>query len=56
MGGYVARKERRGAYRGVVGKTERKRPLGRSRRIWENIKMDLQKWDRGSIGLAQNRD
>jgi len=35
--------ERRGAYRVLAGKPERKRPLGRSRRRWEdNIKMDLQ--------------
>jgi len=31
-----------GLYRGLVLKPERKRPLGRSRRTWEdNIKMDL---------------
>jgi len=42
--GHVARvRERRGVYRGLVGKPEGKRPLGRPRRIWEdNIKMDLQ--------------
>jgi hypothetical protein len=35
--------ERRGIYRVVVGKTEGKRPIGRSRNRWEyNIKMDLQ--------------
>jgi len=35
--------ERRGVYRGLVGKTEGKRPLGRPRRRREyNIKMDLQ--------------
>jgi len=35
--------ERRGAYRVLAGKPERKRQLGRSRRRWEdNIKMDLQ--------------
>jgi hypothetical protein len=35
--------ERRGAYRVLAGKPERKRPLGRSRRRWEdNIKMDIQ--------------
>ena len=41
--GYVARMgERRGVYRDLVGKPEGKRPLGRSRRRWEdNIKMDL---------------
>jgi len=36
--------ERRGVYRVLVEKPERKRPLGRPRRRWEdNIKMDLQK-------------
>jgi len=35
--------ERRGVYRGLVGKPEGKRPLGRPNRRWEdNIKMDLQ--------------
>jgi hypothetical protein len=34
--------ERRDVYRVLVGKPERKRPLGRLRRRWEdNIKMDL---------------
>jgi len=34
---------RRGVYRVLVGKPERKRPLGRPRRRWEdNIKRDLQ--------------
>jgi len=43
MGGHVARmRGRRAAYRILVGKPERKRPLGRPRRRWEdNIKMDL---------------
>jgi hypothetical protein len=41
--GHVARiEDKRGAYRVLVGKPERRRPLGRSRRRWEdNIKMDL---------------
>jgi hypothetical protein len=35
--------ERRGAYRVLIGKPERKRPLGRPRHRREaNIKMDLQ--------------
>jgi hypothetical protein len=35
--------EGRGAYRILVGKPERKRPLGRPRRRWDdNIRMDLQ--------------
>ena len=53
--------ERRGAYRVLVGKPEGKRPLGRSRRRWEdNIKMDRQEvgWVGGKdwIDLAQDRD
>jgi hypothetical protein len=33
----------RGVYRVLVGRPEGRRPLGRSRRRWEdNIKMDLQ--------------
>jgi len=50
----------RGAYKVLVGKPERKRPLGRPRRRWEdNIKMDLQEVGcRGMewIELAQDRD
>jgi hypothetical protein len=35
--------ERRGLYRVLVGKPKGERPLGRSRRRWEdNIKIDLQ--------------
>jgi hypothetical protein len=38
----------RGEYRVVVGKPEGRRPLGRSRRRWEDIiKMDLQEVDVG---------
>jgi hypothetical protein len=42
--GHVSRmRERRGAYRILVGRREGKRPLGSPRRRWEdNIKMDLQ--------------
>ena len=43
-----------------MGKPERKRPLGRPRRRWEdNIKMDLQEVGCGGvdwIDLAQDRD
>jgi hypothetical protein len=41
--GHVTRMgERRGAYRALVGKPEKRRPLGRLRCTWEdNIKMDL---------------
>ena len=43
--GHVARmEESRNAYRVLVGKPEGKRPLGRSRRRWEdNIEMYLRK-------------
>jgi hypothetical protein len=33
--------EERGVYRVLVGKPEEKRPLGRPRRRWENIRVDL---------------
>ena len=51
--------EGRGVHRVLVGKPERKRPLGRPRRRWEdNIKMDLRKV--GGSGdwmeLAQDKD
>jgi len=50
----------RGVYRVLVGKPERRRPLGRPRCRWEdNIKMDLQEWDVGImdwIELAQDRE
>jgi hypothetical protein len=58
--GHVARMgEKRNVYRLLVGKSERKRPLGRPRHRWiDNIKMDLLviglsvvDW----IGLAQDR-
>jgi hypothetical protein len=42
--------EGRGAYKIFVGKPERRKPLGRPRRRWEdNIKMDLQevRWGHG---------
>jgi hypothetical protein len=35
--------EMRNAYKIVVGKPESKRPLGRPRRTWEDIRMDLGK-------------
>ena len=59
--GHVARmRERRGAYRILVGRSEGKRPFGRSARKLEgNIKADLQemRWGgMGSIYLAQCRD
>jgi hypothetical protein len=41
--GHVARiEEKRNAYRLLVGKPERKRPLGRPRRRWvDNIRVNL---------------
>jgi hypothetical protein len=51
---------RRGVYRVLVGKPERKRLLGRPRRRWEdNIMMDLKEGGyegMGWIELAQDRD
>jgi hypothetical protein len=48
--------DKRGAHRILMGRAERKRPLDRPRRRWEdNIKMDLRKveWEvwSGSIWL-----
>ena len=52
--------EERGVYRVLVGKLERRRPLGRPRRRWvDNIRTDLQDVGCGCmdwIGLAQDRD
>jgi hypothetical protein len=52
--------EKRNAYRLLVGKPERKRPLGRPRRkLLDNIKMDLLEKGWGGvdwIGLAQDKD
>jgi hypothetical protein len=60
MGGAFARlREGRGVCRVLVGKTEGKRSLGRSRRKWEdNIKMELQDvgWVMEWIDVAQDRD
>jgi hypothetical protein len=59
--GHVARMgENRGVHRVLVGKPERKRPLGRPRRRWEdNIKMDLEEVGGGRgdwMELYQDRD
>jgi len=56
--GHVARMgERAGVYSVLVGKPERKRPLGRTRLRWkDSIEMDLQKLECGCldwIDLAQ---
>jgi hypothetical protein len=52
--------EYRCVHRVLVGKPEKKRPLGRPRRRWEdNIKIELQKVGRGRgdwMELAQDRD
>jgi hypothetical protein len=50
--------EERDVYMILVGKPEGKRPLGRPRRRWEDIRMDLQEMGCGGmdwIGLAQDR-
>jgi hypothetical protein len=59
--GHLARiREKRNAYRLLVGKPEGRRPLGRPRRRWlNNIRMDLVEVGWGNvnwIGLAQDRD
>ena len=59
--GHVARNgERKGVYSVLLGTPEGKRPLGRSRRRWEdNIKMDLQEVGCGGmdwIDLVQDTD
>jgi hypothetical protein len=41
--------DRRGAYRGLVGRPEAKRLLGRPRSRWEdNIEMNVQEMGRGN--------
>jgi hypothetical protein len=53
-------REKRNAYRLLVGKPEGMRPLGRPRRRWvDNIRMDLVEVGWGDVdwsGLAQDRD
>jgi hypothetical protein len=61
MGGACStNREKRNAYRLLVGKPEGRKPLGRARRRWlDNISMDLVEvgWDDVDwIGLAQDRD
>jgi hypothetical protein len=52
--------EGRGAYRVLVGRSERRRPFGRPMRRWENnVKMDLQEVGWGGmdwIDMAQDTD
>jgi hypothetical protein len=46
-------------HRVLVGKPEGKRPLGRPRRRWEDIKMDLQEVGGGRgnwMEMAQDKD
>jgi hypothetical protein len=55
----VRRGEKRNAYRLLVGKPEGKRPLGRPRRSWVDIRMDVEEVGWGDvdwIGLAQDRN
>jgi hypothetical protein len=59
--GHVARiREKRNAYRLLVGNPEGKRPLGRPKRRWvNNIRMDVREVGWGDvdwIGLAQDRN
>jgi hypothetical protein len=59
--GHVARMgEKMNVYRLLVGKPQRRRPLGRPRRrLLDNIRMDLVEVGWGHvdcIGLAQDRD
>jgi len=42
--------ERRGVYRVLVWKPKGKRPLGRPRRRWEDIKVDLKEVGYGGMG------
>ena len=51
MEGHVARMgERRGAYRVLEWKPEGRRPLGRSRRRWEDAnKMDIREMEWGDM-------
>jgi hypothetical protein len=60
MGGaFSMHQEKKNAYRIFVGKPEGKRPLGRPRRGWDNIRMDLREIGWGGmdwIDLAQDRD
>ena len=58
--GHVARMgEEKGVYRVLVGKPEKKRPLGRPRRRWvDNSRMEYQEVGCGYmdwIGLAQDK-
>jgi len=60
LAGHVAcMGKERGVYRVLVGKPEGRRPLGRPRRRWVDIRMDHPEVGCGYmdwIGLAQDRD
>jgi len=59
MGGTCSTYGRRCVYRVLVGKPDGKRPLGRPRRRWEDIKMDLQEVRCGGmdwIEMAQDKE
>jgi hypothetical protein len=60
MEGHAARTGKRGKHIGSGGKSQGKRPLGRTRRRWVNsIRMDLREigWDGMDwIDLVQDRD
>ena len=60
MGHVACMGESRGLYRVLVGKPERKRPLGRPRhRLKDNIKTDLKEVEcegKNWIDVAQDRD
>ena len=49
--GVARMEEGRGVHKVLVGKPEGKRLLGRPRRRWDNIKMDLQEVGKGLWGL-----
>ena len=55
MGHVACMEQSRNAYRVLVGKPESKRPLGRPRRGWEDLRevgYDLRDW----IALAEDRN
>jgi hypothetical protein len=59
LAGHVARRDKgRGAYKILLGRPEGRRPLGKPRRRWDNIKMDFQEvgWGMDWIDMAQDRD
>jgi len=65
MGHVTYMRDRKGAYRVLVGRPDGKRLLGRPRLRWKDIEMDLQEdgwgdwidraWDRGRWWVLVNR-